>query len=57
VDAKELEKVMVTKSDSIVVQAMNIMANTPTGGSVHGLPNQGIQVSPPANSSGGGIAR
>jgi hypothetical protein len=55
-DAKELEKIMVTRQDSVVVKAMNIMATTPTGGSVHGLPNQGIQVNAPANSTGGGFA-
>jgi GTP cyclohydrolase III len=53
-DAKELEKIMVTRQDSIVVQAMNLTVS-PTGGSVAGLPNQGILVTDPKK--GGQLAR
>lgn len=51
-DAKELEKVMVTKNDSIIVTTFNAMSNAGPGAQAVGIQNQGIQV----NKAGGGAA-
>ncbi len=48
-DAKELEKVMVTKNDSIIVTTFNAMSNAGPGAQAVGIQNQGIQV----NKAGG----
>jgi|688.fasta_scaffold76400_1 hypothetical protein len=47
-NARELEKVLVTSNDSIVVTTLNGLADKGPGAKVRGIQNQGIEVVPPS---------
>ena len=46
-NARELEKVLVTSNDSIVVKTLNGLADKGPGDKVRGIQNQTIEVVPP----------
>jgi hypothetical protein len=46
-NARELEKVLVTSNDSIIVTTLNGLADKGPGAKVRGIQNQGIEVVPP----------